>query len=83
MNVESGTDAAQFIFWEYLFRIFGIVSLQCKSSTQMGSLSVKTQAQNSHARQLLSKALCCMPYSTVMFCNMYKLLIIFNLYCIN
>jgi hypothetical protein len=29
MNVEIGTDTLTFLFWEYLFRNFGILSLQC------------------------------------------------------
>ncbi len=29
MKVEIWIVATQFLFWEYLFRIFGIVTLQC------------------------------------------------------
>ncbi len=29
MNVEMGTESPIFLFWEYLFLIFGILSLQC------------------------------------------------------
>jgi hypothetical protein len=35
MIVEAGTVAAQFLFWEYLFRIFDIGSLQCINLTSL------------------------------------------------
>jgi hypothetical protein len=31
MNVEIGTEIPIFLFWEYLFRNFGILPLQCST----------------------------------------------------
>jgi hypothetical protein len=33
MNVEIGTETPIFLFWEYLFQNFSILSLQCSSNT--------------------------------------------------
>ncbi len=35
MNVEIGTETPIFLFWEYLFRNFGILSLQCTGIGQV------------------------------------------------
>jgi hypothetical protein len=37
MHVEIGTETPKFLFWEYLFQNFGILSLQCKSILKKGS----------------------------------------------
>jgi hypothetical protein len=41
MNVEIETEAPIFHFLEYLFKIFGILSLQCRPTLLQGLLKMK------------------------------------------
>jgi hypothetical protein len=38
MNVEIGTETSIFLFWEYLLRNLGILSLQCSADNTPGFL---------------------------------------------
>ncbi len=37
MNMEIGTKTPIFLFWEYLFQNFGILSLQCRFDSPIGA----------------------------------------------
>jgi hypothetical protein len=39
MKVEIGIEPREFLSWEYLFNIFGIVSLQCRKTDRRGAIS--------------------------------------------
>ncbi len=53
MNVEIGTEVAQFPFREYLFWIYGIVSLQCMLVTPSSRKNVWREQQSRDRSSLL------------------------------
>jgi hypothetical protein len=52
MNVGIGTVSVQFLSWECLFRIFGIVTLQCRAKrmeeTNVKVVVIKESSPNYH-----------------------------------
>jgi hypothetical protein len=84
MNVRIGTEAAQFNFWEYLFPIFGILSLY-KPSTAMG-INVFVLRESFMGLKLFKKVLKISSYAEFLndspcckTCNAYLLFV--NLFC--
>jgi hypothetical protein len=50
MNVEIGTETSIFLFWEYLFQIFGILSLQCSGDYGITTNSLQLISSEEQAR---------------------------------
>jgi hypothetical protein len=62
MNVEIGTEAPIFLFWEYLFQIFGILSLQCGSEGDyycITEMKKKLSTGETHSRKNLVVIMYC------------------------
>ncbi len=74
-GVEIGTEAAQFLSWEYLFPVCGTVSLQCRE-TRVGwpLLTVETElngdSKSTNERGPLPWLVCgaVLPVQEILFC---------------
>jgi hypothetical protein len=52
MNVEIGTETPIFLFWEYLFRNFGVLSLQCRQARTGDTVLVKSREMTGRSQKL-------------------------------
>jgi hypothetical protein len=48
MNVEIDTETSIFLFWKYLFRNLGILSLQCRLNMEVAKVYLGSMARDLH-----------------------------------
>jgi hypothetical protein len=72
MNVEIGTETPIFLFWEFLFQIFGILSLECKSITHAQAqhfVAIKAPLELTSPPPRMQYISCLSPRTTVQVQN--------------
>jgi hypothetical protein len=60
MNVEIGTETPKFLFWEYLFQNFGILSLQCGTAALLTQGEVEPAMSGEGTREEADPQLTCL-----------------------